>query len=967
MQLELAPDHLLLDGQRFDWNAVSIGDKLLNAARLVADASEAEPPQHAQFVEALTPDALSALGRGLFAALFPAASAQLSAYRAAPATEPLLISAQGDLADLPWELLREGDDWLAQSRGIIRRAPGNDSPRPLSGEGPGERDLSVLVAVASPLLLPDDIPPDDPHQPAILNVDKQWQVMCDLAQDEVGLAARLLPHATLTAFDEALGECPTVLHLSAHGNVGRVLLEDENGGGVRVTAAELRAPIQRAGLRLAVLSSCLTAAQARDTASVAQVLIEAGVPLALAMRHSVHINAAQRFTQTLYRELARGRDVNAAACTARRRLWNERGQEGIDAWEWATPALYAREGAQPAKPLRSGKPQGFELQDPRPSLSLPELPGAFVGRRREQADILAALDWEHAERRRVVALVGSGGVGKTALALAVTPRLAARLGSSGRVIFVAARVTLPPGELTEQVAAARAHALVDDEHDFLSRLAGALGADQPTQQRESGPLAEWITAELRRGRKTLLVLDNLESLFLLPDREKGQGMRVASYLRDVLSDLPRQARALCTSRYELHVNETVVRILPLPTFDAALLARQYATERGLALTPQALTTLVEGTRGHPLMLRLTIACVAQLDAPDIKTALERLKAKREELSDRDQDFYDYVFEQSLAVAGEDGRTLFAALSVFETHARRDALAAALAWDDARTGAAMGRLVSLSLALEAQAWDSATALLLEAPARAHAARLLAERADADELARREAEWLFEYAWFHSTGTDTARLFEQARGVPIEQLDGWVKQRLPTELFHQYAALSHDKKVEAAISLGVQQTRVALETERENITGAIAWAHVRMQDLRGFAQANLEGLPELLMNLMGAIEGYLDTSGYWRDLARLREWALETARAMGEKRATAQWAHQLAIVLQNLGERSRASQLYAESEALLQDPQYQRELSASLHQMGVVAQDRGDYDAALDFYHRSLEIMEALGDQAGVSAS
>ena len=580
-----------------------------------------------------------------------------------------------------------------------------------------------------------------------------------------------------------------------------------------------------------------------------------------------------------------------------------------------------------------------------------------MGRRKEQADILAALGWERDTPGRVVALTGSGGVGKTTLALAVTPRLALRVGRNGRVIFAAARGTLPPGELTEQVAAARASALVQDERDFLARLAVSLGADRTAQQLDSPALAEWITADLRRGPKTLLVLDNLESLSLLPVGEKGQGMRVnalSPYLRDVLSDLPRQARALVTSRYELHVNETVVRLAPLLTFDAVQLALRYGEEHKLELTTQALETLVGGTRGHPLMLRLTMARVAHLDAPDIAAALERLKAAREELSDRDQDFYDYVFEQSLKLAGEDGRAAFAALAAFETHARRDALTAALAWDDARTGAALGRLVDLSLALEGQVWDGATVLILEAPARAHAARWLGARTDQDDVARRAAAWLLEYAQFHGTGMDTARLFEQARGVLIEQLDGWVKQGLPDELFKGYSALLPDKKVEAAVSLGVQQARAALETERENIAGAIAWAHEHAEHL-------------LVMDLTEAIGGYLDTAGYWRNLAAYRAWSLESARAAGDKRAIAQWAHQLAIVLQRLGEPARAQELYKESEALLQDPQYQQELSASLHQMGTVAQARGDYDAALDLYRRSLEIEEALGDRAGVSTS
>ena len=41
--------------------------------------------------------------------------------------------------------------------------------------------------------------------------------------------------------------------------------------------------------------------------------------------------------------------------------------------------------------------------------------------------------------------------------------------------------------------------------------------------------------------------------------------------------------------------------------------------------------------------------------------------------------------------------------------------------------------------------------------------------------------------------------------------------------------------------------------------------------------------------------------------------------------------------------------------------------SLHRMGVVHQHRGDYDAALDHYRRSLAIEEQLGNRAGVAIS
>ena len=44
-----------------------------------------------------------------------------------------------------------------------------------------------------------------------------------------------------------------------------------------------------------------------------------------------------------------------------------------------------------------------------------------------------------------------------------------------------------------------------------------------------------------------------------------------------------------------------------------------------------------------------------------------------------------------------------------------------------------------------------------------------------------------------------------------------------------------------------------------------------------------------------------------------------------------------------------------------------MAAGYHQLGMLAQDRGDYDAAGPLYRRSLEIDERIGDQAGVVTS
>jgi tetratricopeptide (TPR) repeat protein len=44
-----------------------------------------------------------------------------------------------------------------------------------------------------------------------------------------------------------------------------------------------------------------------------------------------------------------------------------------------------------------------------------------------------------------------------------------------------------------------------------------------------------------------------------------------------------------------------------------------------------------------------------------------------------------------------------------------------------------------------------------------------------------------------------------------------------------------------------------------------------------------------------------------------------------------------------------------------------MAISYHNMGAIAQDRGDYDAALDWYRKSLAIAEQLGDRAGMARS
>jgi tetratricopeptide (TPR) repeat protein len=62
-----------------------------------------------------------------------------------------------------------------------------------------------------------------------------------------------------------------------------------------------------------------------------------------------------------------------------------------------------------------------------------------------------------------------------------------------------------------------------------------------------------------------------------------------------------------------------------------------------------------------------------------------------------------------------------------------------------------------------------------------------------------------------------------------------------------------------------------------------------------------------------------------------------------------------------------QLLTALQAMDESPPLQGEISTAYHQLGMVAQDRGDLDTAQDWYRKSLAITEELGDRPGMAIS
>src|SRR5712691_8005339 len=161
-----------------------------------------------------------------------------------------------------------------------------------------------------------------------------------------------------------------------------------------------------------------------------------------------------------------------------------------------------------------------------PQSRLPAPLTPLVGREQETAAVCALL-WR--PEVRLVTLTGTGGVGKTRLALGVAAAVNADFADG--ICFVALAPLIDPGLV-------------------LSTIAQALGV----QEQGSRPLLEGLQDHLRE-KQLLLLLDNFE-----------QVVSAAPVVAEVLVAAPR-LRVLVTSRTSLHLSgehEFVVPPLALP-------------------------------------------------------------------------------------------------------------------------------------------------------------------------------------------------------------------------------------------------------------------------------------------------------------------------------------------------------------------------------------------------------------------
>jgi predicted ATPase len=353
--------------------------------------------------------------------------------------------------------------------------------------------------------------------------------------------------------------------------------------------------------------------------------------------------------------------------------------------------------------------------------NLPAQLTSFVGRDEELAGLVDAL--HHA---RLVTLTGTGGVGKTRLALQVAADLEPDFTDGAWVCELAA---------------------ADDDLLMAQVIANAIGC----KQRPGLSLADSIV-DFLKVRNLLLVLDNCEHLL------DDAGDLAAAVLRRCPD-----VRVLATSREALEVDgERVVRVRSLPE-DAAVRmfddrARDAGADAGWTNEQgAAIAEICRRVDGIPLAIELAAARVEAMSPTEIAAHLDErfriLTGKRRGRLERQQTLRATV-DWSYQLLEPEERTVFDRLGIFSGSFDAEA-ASAVVSDDAldpwQVHDAVAGLVAKSMLVAEDGPGGTTRYTMLETLRVFARDQLDQSDDADVWRRRHAANVASFAEAFSVGT------------------------------------------------------------------------------------------------------------------------------------------------------------------------------------------------------------------------
>jgi len=562
-----------------------------------------------------------------------------------------------------------------------------------------------------------------------------------------------------------------------------------------------------------------------------------------------------------------------------------------------------------------------------PKHNLPTQLTSFIGREKEIADIKQRLQPGGAPHPRLVTLTGSGGTGKTRLALQVASELVPAFPDG--VWFVEFAPIADPALVPQPVLA-------------------ALGLREEKERPVQMMLADYV-----RDRTLLLLFDNCEHL-----------IDACACLAEALLHAGPNVYILATSREALDMaGEAAVRIpsLSLPeaqTTQREILLRSEAgrlfVERAQTASPDfaanedsvpAAVQVCRRLDGIPLAIELAAARVKTLRVEQIAARLDdrfRLLTGGSRTALPRQQTLRALIDWSYNLLTEPERTLLRRLSVFAGGWTLEA-AQAVGGDEAEALELLAQLVNKSLVVaERQPGAEARYALLET-IRQYACEKLAESGEGEPTRRQHLAYFLQLA---------------QRAEPHFYDAG------QTEWFQKIE--DEHENIRAALEWSLQREVAS----GQQLALALWWAW----KISGHASEGYQWLGRMLAATAGAETltqaqllsgwGWLAVEvGDFVSAQKHSEESVALFRQLGDEASAAFPLATLGWVFSNQPDFRKANRLLEESQALLRRAGNRWGLAHVLNMQGTTAEIEGNLAQAEQLYEEGLAISQEIGDREG----
>jgi predicted ATPase/DNA-binding XRE family transcriptional regulator len=576
---------------------------------------------------------------------------------------------------------------------------------------------------------------------------------------------------------------------------------------------------------------------------------------------------------------------------------------------------------------RGGLPAGLETTTPRHNL--PTNPSSFIGREHELAAVEQML-----KRSRLVTLTGSGGIGKTRLALQ----------AAGELLDA-----YPDGVWWVELAALRDPALVVQ----------AVAKVREVREIPNQPLVETL-ADALCAQQLLLVLDNCEHL-----------ISACAQLADRLLGACQNLTILTTSREALDIlGETIwpVPSLSLPDqqesgsvkalskFESIRLFtdRAMSVQSKFELVDQNAPTVVQICRrlsGIPLAIELAATRVKMMSVDEIAKRLndrfDLLTAGSRTALPRHQTLRA-TMDWSFDLLSEPERMLFRRLSVFAggfTLKAAEAVAAGGLVSKSQVVDLVGQLINKSLVtVEERSGDTEgeTRYRMLETVREYARQKLEEAGETDRLCQRHRDFFITFAEQAGPKLKGAEQFEWLDRLEVEY-DNWRS--------------AWDCAIESDIELALRLASVLIDfwLMRGNPSEDRGWLAILLPRTNEWGNTAKRACALSVAGYVACLQA---------DFAAARpllEEALRIARISGDKKEIAFALLWLGWTALRQRDDRAAQSCTEECLAIYQELQDQSGIAVAMFFLGDVAAADGHYAEAEGRYLKSLAKFQELGDK------